>query len=1319
MIRLSIFCRITCLILSLAVTLTVYFLPGHAAPPTPDKNVTVVTTEQQIPQWKRLWDEARVLTQNQEMDEAIAKYLEVLEVKPHIEEVKWELSRNYLTQNQFAKALVVLESLLEASPEKIEYLVSAGQAALQQRKASLAGRYFGQALSLDPGGSLSELALQGMVEALSDQGKNTLAIPLMEQLFQRGVLGPDSLLELARYFIGQNDYSKGAFYYKELIGKHLVDDLTIKEAAHAYEQSNQLEAAAELWKSYLETHPDYNVFRIKLADYYINQKRRPDALPHLLYLADHNVDRQNYLLKIAEIYLYELGRSDRALHYFEKYHQEFPHGVDVSSEISGLQIILANDFLSIVENDGVWMLWRDLAEVTPSRIGIYRAMAGMLQDMGREKETELIEILKIINTHQPEDVEIISKIARILRKTGRISECRDFLKRAESANKYTAAIHLLKAQCESADNDDLSRLKSYVRYLDLKPNDRSIRLQALQLAGALGLVEQLHDIYRGAGLEKSPQLTGIDYVYARQLLKNGLARNTENFLKPFVESKIESWKRMKLTGELAALDFHQNRPYKAEQILRVYSARNHENSDGYLLLSGFFIDKKNIESARLWHGALENSRKKLTSAQKSMLFYQKLLIDRAMTKVDVYRQAVQYLNVQLKANRIVAEDVDILLFAAEHFLLTNRFQECVTLLNRFRPKFKGVDQVSAMLAIAKSGRDKKQAPLLTIVDEVSLSVAVAVAEQLSKMSRFEDARSILAGVAGKLPESIRVKVLLAEIQITLLAYKDSAQLFKDLAETYENETYFTEQLFRLENLNGLPDSIFKEFQISHDDSGRKNTIHHPHPALDYPEIKLMWARALWTDDDWEEALDVYGLLDTEMKRKLDPLKQSLEELQDDKLAPLRVDFTERELTFDNPDVIDVIMSEKFVSENLAEDIVEKSSRFYDDYRWANIINKEMTAKSSLKAKEFYQAEIDYESLFQEEEDVTEPLYTDLATVYGRLGRYQEEAELLEKLKETKVNYPELSQISEKNIRRQQPHLFVEGGYLEEEGRDGFIDITRSNVGLGLKMKPTLYQEAGLIAGLNEYGNSDDSTVAKSTSLLGTYSFQITDAIEGVGEIGIEDFEGEGETFLLYDFLLKGTLEELVELYGGIKQEPVHDTVDALLNDIYRRELQVGFSLDYLFGMFFGFDLDFINYSDDNNGEQYYLWSSYRWFGDRSSVDLTYSYLNLQNEISNEMFADSDRDNAPPYWSPGDYWKHRLAGTYKMELWPTGRLQSGTGSFSARYGIGYEKGDTVIQEIDINILLEITTSFLVKGTFSTVLSEDYEKLDGFMSFGYRW
>ena len=295
-------------------------------------------------------------------------------------------------------------------------------------------------------------------------------------------------------------------------------------------------------------------------------------------------------------------------------------------------------------------------------------------------------------------------------------------------------------------------------------------------------------------------------------------------------------------------------------------------------------------------------------------------------------------------------------------------------------------------------------------------------------------------------------------------------------------------------------------------------------------------------------------------------------------------------------------------------------------------------------------------------------------------------------------------------------------YSEEEGRSGFKNITRKYGGIEVQIKPTLHQYLGIVSGRYEYGNSFASTLAKSNYLLGSYTLQFGDTFEGDVNIGFEDFDTDGTTFQIYDFSLKTTLEERVEIFAKLKQDPVDDTIQSLAEGIYRRDFQGGLSLDYLFGMFFGFDVSFLDYNDGNEGEQYYLWSSYRWFGNRSSLDFTYSYLNLSYAETDDTRlggSDDDQDNGLSYWSPGNYWKHNLIALYKLELWPTGRLQSGTSSLTASYGIGFETGDLFVHEFNFDILLEISQSFLVKGTFSTVLSDDYDNQEVYASLVYRW
>jgi len=54
---------------------------------------------------------------------------------------------------------------------------------------------------------------------------------------------------------------------------------------------------------------------------------------------------------------------------FEEYRKRTPDDTKVIDEIKRIQSILANDLLVIVENEGAWTLWRDLAKVIPRPAG--------------------------------------------------------------------------------------------------------------------------------------------------------------------------------------------------------------------------------------------------------------------------------------------------------------------------------------------------------------------------------------------------------------------------------------------------------------------------------------------------------------------------------------------------------------------------------------------------------------------------------------------------------------------------------------------------------------------------------------------------------------------------------------------------------------------------------------------------------------------------------------------------------------------------------------------------------------------------------------
>lgn len=1312
------------LLLPLTIVFLLYALLLHAAPPAPDKTLTIVNQESESPLWKKWWDEARTLAQQQNFEQAIAKYHEVLDEKPHIEEVKWELSKSYIAAEEYGQALVILESLIETSPEKIDYLASGAEVALAMGKADLASKLFGRALALDPGGPGSEKAMLGLVQAFTEQGKKQLTIPLMEQLYQRGVMEPEMIHELARHYAQQQNYVRAAHYYLELVDKFEPEPSVRVDAADVFDKSDNTAEAAAQRELYLQIDPQDKEERIKLADYYYDQGEMRKALPHMLELIDKQVRRDDYLLAVARIYLYSLGRTDRALQYFEQYRKEYPGGHDVSSEISTLQLIVANDLLAIVENDGVWMLWRDLARVTPDRIGIYRAMADMLEEMGREREKDLLEVLQIINIHEPKDFETVTKTSVLFMKYKRYDDCLAFLDNTKEHHLNNTKFLLLQARCEDGSGLDLMRLQTYGEYLKIRPDDQKVLRKAIELAGSLGLVDEMRSLYTDKGKKSPAHGLATMESYFKGLLDNDLLEEAQRVYQPMVDQQIAPEMAMRLARDLSTAYLQKNRLFVAEQVLRAFAARYPDSAYGYLLLGRYHILRNDFNQAEVWLGALDrqvqSTKIDLDVSQKSINFYLNLQLDQLLGKVGTHQKALSWLNRQMRSNKIVAEDVEILLFAVQQYLLTNRYDESLKLMRRFQPKFKGEDRLGSLRHIVLHEKNKTTQ---TFVPEdlggLSYSEGVALAESLLGLGRSDEAYILLEELTSELPESLRAQTLLARSAKAAENYREALRLYRTLADTLSEEAHFKDQVIRLENLIGQPESIFSVFSVAADDTGRKNRIAHTIDSMDYPEAKLMWARALWAQDKWEESLDVYGLLDTELKRNVDQLIDLLQGRPEISSQNFVYQSEKKISDLDELESVDLLMSTDFIAANLEQEINRISSEYYNYYRWGKIVGKEMTAKSSLKAREFYQAEIDYRNLLEEDDELTEPVYPDLATVYGRLGRYKQEGEVLETIKERSIYYPDLSRVSEKSIRRRRPFLSLDGSYKREEGRDGFKNITQKYLGVGFEIKPTLSQEVGVRAGRNEYGNSFSSTLAKSNYLLGNYAIQVGDTTEGGIKLGFEDFDTDGNSFLIYDVKLKTSLEQRVELFGAVTQYPVDDTIESLEDNIYRKDVKIGFNLDYLFGLFFGFDLSFYDYNDSNEGERYYLWGAYRWFGERSFVDFTYSYLKLQNEISNQSSADLGNDDGLSYWSPGDYWKHRLAGLYKLELWPTGRLQSGTSSFSAMYAIGYEKDDVLVHEFDANILLEISQPFLVKGGFSTLISDDYDNLKGYISLIYRW
>lgn len=173
-------------------------------------------------------------------------------------------------------------------------------------------------------------------------------------------------------------YATARYLYRKLLEKQEIEEKILFQAIKVFDFPGYEREYSLLLEKYLKRNPDYLLFRKKLVDYYLSINQYDAALVHVVYLSDHLEENGELLLQAGNIYLYQLARPDKSLNFFERYLVNHPESEEIKQKIADIQRILANDFLSIVENDGAWMLWRDLAKVTPNRVPIYLQMADLL-----------------------------------------------------------------------------------------------------------------------------------------------------------------------------------------------------------------------------------------------------------------------------------------------------------------------------------------------------------------------------------------------------------------------------------------------------------------------------------------------------------------------------------------------------------------------------------------------------------------------------------------------------------------------------------------------------------------------------------------------------------------------------------------------------------------------------------------------------------------------------------------------------------------------------------------------------------------------------
>ncbi len=1287
------------------------------------------------PEWMNIWEEARALSRIEDYEAAAQLYGQLYSVKPGIEEASWEYCKVLIKTGDFTTVKNVLDSLLEQAPNRNDYLLMAGDVAYRNRDFDLAAQRFGKVFEEKPLGEQADLALQGMVNSLRALGKKKSAFPLLEQLALRKPNDLDIAHNAARDAQILGEYRKAKHFYDQLLQEPEVSDRVIFQAAKVYEELGDFENVIGLWLAYLEQHPDHIPFRNKVVDHFIEGELFDDAIVHLKYLISNVDDNADYFVRIGDLYLYNLNRPDKSLYYYELYLKKHPTDPKVRQKVVDVQTVLANDFLSIVENDGAWLLWRDLAAIAPNRLAIYLEMAEILEKKGKLRE--LIEILAIIFKESSKKDEIALRIAKHYTTLKEYDKALIYYGKLSGTGR-TKNTFLLKASVEFRMGRKLQELDSRIKALQKDPLDTTVLKDCLVLAGKLGVVEKQLEIfdYIFKNKPKKSDLLELTQIHLHHLSANSMVTEYE---------KVYRWAQKEFQGNshsLSQLATHwtdtlrkTGRRRMAEGILRGLLHSDMTIDTILLKLAENSVEDNRLKEAEEWLGAIHQMHPGCAQNQSCPVRCRLLLVEaKLLKKQGQSDEALTLLTDQIKLFQEKKANIPKEC-AGYHFekeivrlhILQENYAIALRIVDRLvRQKRDDIELVALRTEILRKIDYPNRTAIIEPISQGQFSNnpngLLLLSGEMFEYKRYESARVFLKKFLKSSPSSVAGMLAVVELHTVKGELTDAAQILAVLAARFPNEKYIERMRIEIEMRLGKHEKA-KAILANVKDSGSNidELVDLLITDTDVDRLVLL-ARVLWGNKEFRKALEVYERL----------LSPSMAEMMSEQFGEKQLDymFLTREDNFWNslvyllqsePTVIEELMQPDFLLKNLKNDTGRIVSNNYEKYSWHKLIQSEYLARNATFKRKYFYAEQSYKRLLKEQESTEGML--DLASIYERIGEYRKEAKIYEVFQSSGGNAPDLESSIARTSKEISPLTGLDATYLEKSGRDGYMDSVMTSLGVSFHMTPNLNMDMSYQYEKRNYKSSKHDLDSSSNVLTGETTIELGTDYELLIGAGIEKLDSTSSVKLQYNLTLKGQLDDYLKAYFSIKKMPVTDTVHAIEEQIYYQGVGAGFNFDTPVGISIGGD--YLNLDiDGGNSQRKYHWStSYNIFYDFSELVFQYDYRHFSSDKENGGGLTENlvfTKDSLYYWSPDSFYEQLLSVHFKhyyLGYREANRLAKSY--YSLNGGFGYEDDRDLSFTGGFDIFFEMGPRFLLNSNFTLQRSEDYEEARLSLSVNYRW
>ena len=513
----------------LLISFLLFLAPGHAAEPS------ALQTKQVVPArtiqlkadkdvaWKALWDQGRELARNGRLAEAVPVYEALLGLREGLEAARWELATILLQLKREEGALPHLESLVEAAPRNLPYLLALAEASKNQGNVIRAVELYKKVLQREPD---NLQALRGEASALLAQQKKGEAAALLEVLLQREPARLALREELANLYFDMGSYDKARAHFTVLARENQADPAILLKTAQTYDKSGLEGQAVEYWQRLVRTSQSPEA-KERLTAYYLKGGKAEDALAYLLPLFEKEPSSPRLLKRLGQVYS-SLSRLPEALVYFERYISFKPEDKEVLRQVIDIHAALGNktevpipgralrlesspNLENLERGAGQYeangelqeavALYDQILAVTPDDPKILAKRAKALlaggDDDGAnamwahlERRQKLLEVLEILFRMEPGNRTVLRKLARMYLDRGELPQSLEMFSRLEALGVRTPEVLAGQAMVYERLGLSAKALALYEQLLDGADETGMFRLRCVQLAGGLGLLKK-------------------------------------------------------------------------------------------------------------------------------------------------------------------------------------------------------------------------------------------------------------------------------------------------------------------------------------------------------------------------------------------------------------------------------------------------------------------------------------------------------------------------------------------------------------------------------------------------------------------------------------------------------------------------------------------------------------------------------------------------------------------------------------------------------------------------------------------------------------